>query len=277
MSEQTQQVGALFDRLADDYDQSGVAFFEPIAEQLVAALDVRPGERALDVGCGRGAVTLLLARAVGTDGSVTAVDLAPAMVEHTRVAAAGLGNVRAAVMDATAPTDPPAAEGSFDLLASSLVLFFLPDPGAALAGWVRLLRPGGRIGVTTFGDQDDTWRAVDALFEPYLPPHLLDPRTRGRGGPFTSDAGMEELMRSAGASEVRTVHERLPVRFADAEQWRRFSMGTGQRAMWGFVPEAEREVVFARAADLLAGARDGSGAIVLHQDVRHTLGRRPAG
>ena len=275
MSEQVAKVTAVFDMVADDYDQSGVGFFQPIADQLAAALDAQPGERAVDVGCGRGAVTLRLAEAVGDTGHVTAVDVAPAMVSLTREAAerAGLGNVSAEVMDATAPTLP---EGSFDVLASSLVLFFLPEPDAALARWIRLLRPGGRAGITTFGDQDDTWKHIDALFKPYLPPQMLDARTSGSGGPFASDAGMEELLRAAGAAEVRTVRQDLPVHFADAAQWRAFSLSTGQRAMWRFVPEEERPALFAAASDLLDAARDDSGAIVLHQDVRHTLGTRPA-
>jgi ubiquinone/menaquinone biosynthesis C-methylase UbiE len=274
MSEQVAQVAAVFDLVADDYDQSGVDFFQPIAERLTAALAAGPGERAVDIGCGRGAVTLRLARAVGATGHVTAVDLAPAMVSLTHAAAerAGLENVSVDVMDATAPT---LAEGSFDVLASSLVLFFLPDPGAALARWLRLLRPGGRAGITTFGDQDDTWRAIDKLFKPYLPQQMLDARTSGSGGPFASDAGMEDLLRAAGAADVRTVRQDLAVRFADADQWRAFSLSTGQRAMWRFVPDEERPDVFAAAGDLLDKARDATGAIVLHQDVRHTLAVRP--
>jgi ubiquinone/menaquinone biosynthesis C-methylase UbiE len=274
MTEQVAKVTAVFDMIADDYDQSGVEFFGPIAGRLVAALDPRPGERAVDLGCGRGAATLRLAERVGDTGHVTAVDVSPAMVRLTEAAtrSAGLHRVEVEVMDATDPTLP---EGSFDVLASSLVLFFLPDPGAALDRWLRLLRPGGRLGITTFGSQDETWRAIDKLFEPYLPPDLLDPRNQGREGPFASDAGMEELMRSAGATDVRTVLESLRVRFADAEQWRTFSMSTGQRAMWRFVPEDERPTLFTAASELLAKARDESGEIVVHQDVRHTLGTRP--
>ena len=275
MNEQVAKVTAVFEMVADDYDQSGVDFFQPIADRLAAALAARTGERAVDIGCGRGAVTLRLAEAVGPTGHVAAVDVSPAMVEHTRGAAerGGFANVVADLMDATRPTLP---ESSFDVLASSLVLFFLPEPEAALDRWLRLLRPGGRAGVTTFGDQDDTWRQIDALFEVHLPPQMLDPRTRGRGGPFASDAGMEELMSSAGAVDVHTVRETLPVHFADAEQWRAFTMSTGQRVMWGFVPEAERPALLAAASALLEQARDGSGSIVLHQDVRHTLGTRPA-
>lgn len=275
MSEQTARVAAVFDTVADDYDQSGVAFFQPIAERLVTALDPRPGERAVDVGCGRGAATLRLARAVGDTGHVDAVDVSSAMVAHVHSAAqtAGLVNVTAEIMDATALTLP---QDAFDVLASSLVLFFLPDPQAALTGWVRLLRPGGRAGITTFGEQSEIWREVDQLFTPYLPPEMLDARTSGDDGPFRSDAGMERLMRTAGATDVRTVHQDLEVRFADAEQWRIFSMSTGQRAMWRFVPEDERPSLFAAASELLDGARNDTGAIVLHQGVRHTLGARPA-
>ena len=168
------RVSQVFDTVADDYDQSGVAFFAPIAGRLVELLDPRPGERVVDVGCGRGAVTLPLARAVGQDGSVTALDVSPAMVAHTRAAAgaAGLDRVSVELGDATALRLP---ERSFDVLASSLVLFFLPRPAESLPGWLRLLRPGGRAGLTTFGTQDDTWQAVDALFVPYLPPALVDP------------------------------------------------------------------------------------------------------
>ena len=162
-------------------------------------------------------------------------------------------------------------EHSFDVLTASLVLFFLPDPLAGLTQWLRRVRPGGRVGLTTFGAQDETWRAVDALFTPYLPAQLLDPRTRGEDSPFASDEGVEALVRDAGGTDVRTVRERLPVRFADAEQWRRWTMGTGQRRFWGFVPEDRRQALFGEAADLLEGVRDESGDIVVHQDVRYTL------
>lgn len=272
-SQAVARVARVFDVVAERYDQSGVPFFGPIAERLCGLLDVRPGESTVDVGCGRGAVTVLLAAAAGPDGSVTAVDVAEEMVRHTqaRVAAAGLGTVTVEVMDASRPTLP---EDTYDVVASSLVLFFLPDPGAGLARWLRLLRPGGRIGVTTFGDQDETWKAVDDLFRPYLPPALLDPRsTGGKGTPFDSDAGMEQLMSDAGGIDVRTDAHDQAVPFADAEEWRRWTMSTGQSMFWGFVPDAEREPLFDRAAALLEGARDGD-RLVLHQHVRHTLARR---
>jgi ubiquinone/menaquinone biosynthesis C-methylase UbiE len=274
-SEAVARVVRVFEAAADDYDQSGVAWFGPIADRLCALLEPAPGERAVDLGCGRGAVTIPLAEAVGQTGSVTAVDAAPTMVAHARDAAAraGLTQVRTAVVDASAP-DLPA--GAFDLAAASAVLFFLPEPAAAVRRWLGLLRPGGRLGITTFGALDPRWAQVDALFKPYLPPQLRDPRTTSADSPLASDEGVAALVRGAGGVDVRTVTERLAARFADAQQWRAWTMGTGQRAFWGFVPEQRREPLFEEATAILDRTRGRAGALELYQDVRYTLCRVPS-
>jgi SAM-dependent methyltransferase len=190
-------------------------------------------------------------------------------------AAEGLAHVEVSVGDAQAPGLP---SGAFDVLGASLVLFFLPDPPAALAAWWSALAPGGRIGVSTFGPQDEVWRAVDGVFAPYLSPAMLDARTSGARGPFASDSGMEELVADAGFSEVRTVVTDLPVHFADADHWQAFSLSTGQRAMWQVVPEAERPAVRAEAERRLAPAAHPAGGFLVHQQVRYTLGiARPNG
>ncbi len=266
-----ERVARLFDELAPDYDQTGVELFRPVGARLVELLQPRPGERALDIGCGRGAVTFPLARAVGGQGRVTAVDVSPTMVELTRAQALreGLDNIDLHTMDASAPTLP---EHGWDVLASSLVLFFLPDPAAALAAWMRLLRPDGRLGVTTFGPQDDVWKAVDGLFADYLPAGLLDARTSGTQGPFADDAGMERLLLDCGARTVSTRTEPVAVTFDGPESWRAFSMSVGQRAMWKQVPEERHPDLFAAASALLEKARTADGRIVLTQQVRYTLG-----
>jgi ubiquinone/menaquinone biosynthesis C-methylase UbiE len=267
------RVRAIFEAVADDYDQSGVPFFVPTAQGLVDTLHPAPGERALDIGCGRGAVAILLARAVLPSGTLDAIDVSPAMVEHTKALLRGEGlDARVQVMDATDPQLPPA---SFDLVASSLVLFFLPDPPAALARWVTLLAPGGRIGLTTFGDEHPVWTQLDDLFRPWVPPGMLDPKVVGPDAPFATDAGMEKLLRDAGATDVRTVTVRLDVPWGDVEGWKAFSMSTGQRAMWASVPAEEREALLVRAGEILDAARDDTGRVVIWQDMRYTIGTAP--
>ncbi len=267
----TARVRATFDAIADDYDQSGVPFFGPTAEGLLGALAPRQGERALDIGCGRGALTTLLADAVLPSGSLDAIDLSPAMVEHTRALLERQGHrARTIEMDAA---DPDLPLGGYDVVASSLVLFFLPDPAGSLARWVRLLAPGGRIGLSTMGAEHSAWTRVNALFRPYLPPAMLDPKVVGPQSPFSSDAGVQALLLDAGATDVVTTTRRVPVPWGDVDGWERFSMSTGQRAMWSLVPPEERPTLVARAAEILDEARDETGTVVVWQDMRYTVGR----
>jgi ubiquinone/menaquinone biosynthesis C-methylase UbiE len=268
--DRTARVAAVFDRAAETYDAVGVPWFTPIAQRLVAELAPAPGERALDIGCGRGAALFPLAEGVGPTGSVTGIDLAPGMVAATRrdVDARGLQHVDLHVMDAR---DPQLPEASYDVIASSLVLFFLPDPTAALRAWRRLLAPGGRLGISSFGDRDHRWVALDAVFRPYLPPGMLDARTSGEKGPFESDEGVEDLLRSAGYADVRTTSMQLSVTLTGAAQWHEWSWSHGQRAMWEAVPEAERPAVLAAATAALEETRDDQGRMALSQRIRFTL------
>ena len=266
-------VAALFDTVADEYDQTGIDFFAPIADGLVAELDPQPGETCVDLGCGRGAVTLGLAERVLPEGSVVGLDVSSGMLAHARqLLDARSLDVDLRVVDAAVPDLPP---GAADVVASSLVLFFLEDPAAALARWVGLLAPGGRIGIATFGDQDPVWEAVDKEFGPWVPPMMRDPRVVGPDSPFSSDAGMEQLLRDAGATEVRTGGFRLEVRFGDVAGWQRFSRSTGQRAVWARIPPDEVPGVVARAGEHLEDARDDDGKVVVWQDIRYTLGVAP--
>lgn len=265
-----QMVTATFDRVADTYDEVDIDFFGPIADGLVTGLDLRTGERVLDVGCGKGAVLTRAGEAVGASGRVVGLDIAPRMVAAAREATAGLP-VEVRVGDAE---DPQLDGMTFDVVTSSLVLFFLPDPGRALRAWRELLVDGGRIGVSTFGDYTPAFRAVDAVFEPYLPPQMREARTSGAPDPFQSDAGVEGLLRDAGFTELRTSSWEIQVRFTDEEHWHRFSMSTGQRAFWELVPPDKQDEVRDEAFRRLQDCRDSTNRIGFDQHVRFTYGRR---
>lgn len=265
-ADQVAAISALFDKVSADYDNVGVSFFGPIADGLVRALDPQPGERCADLGCGRGAVTGRLADAVLPDGRVTGLDVSPGMLAQAEDALGDRPGVELVAGDASDPELPAAA---YDVVASSLVLFFLPEPWEALRRWVGLLAPGGRIGLTTFGEFGPGWRALDALVRPWMPP--LDPRTVGPDSPFASDAGMEQALSRAGAVEVTTTTNRIDLRFDSVEQWIRFSRAVGQRAAWDRMTPAESEQVAAQATEVFDGGEFGEDAF--WQVVRYTLGR----
>ena len=269
------RTAAMFDALAPTYDNVGVEFFGPIAGGLVRAMAPSRGERWWDVGCGPGAVVAQVAPLLGPGGSVLASDISPAMVARAAAQPGGPGwaAVECFVDDAQ---DPDATRGPVDAVSACLVLFFLPAPEAAAARWRGLLVPGGRVGVTTFAEQDEGWRRIDALFAPYLPAAMRDARTSGARGPFASDAGMEELLAGAGYDDISTVVDEVGVRFADPDHWHAFSWSTGQRAMWLAVPEDERPGIRAAAEAILAESADPDGSVTLAQSVRHTVGHRPA-
>lgn len=268
------RVADLFDLVADSYDSLGVPFFGPIAERLVDAVAPTPGACALDIGCGRGAVLFRLAEAVGPTGEVTGVDLAPRMVAVTahEARARGLANVHLLVMDAMRPSLPC---GHYDVVTASFMLFFLPDPAAALTAWRSLLVPRGTVGVSTFGTWDPRWEQLDDLFAPYRDPRMFAVDPRDPDGPFGSDAAVEALMRAAGLVRERTTTFDLELVFDDPAQWYAWTRSHGQRMLWDSIPESERDRVRDAALERVGGWCDETGRVVTRHSIRLTLADRP--
>jgi trans-aconitate methyltransferase len=109
------------------------SFVPKLGEPLVDVLDPRPGEHVLDVGCGDGALTALIA---ARGARVVGIDASPAMV-----AAAQARGLDARVMDAARLALPE----RFDAVFSNAALHWVPDLDAAVAGIAAHLRPGGRV------------------------------------------------------------------------------------------------------------------------------------
>jgi ubiquinone/menaquinone biosynthesis C-methylase UbiE len=271
-SEQVHQWAGMFDALSATYDQSGVPFFTTIARGLVERLDPRPGERAADLGAGRGAATFPLAEAVGPGGRVDALDVAPGMVRLTSevAAARGLDHVQVHHGDASDPALPAA---SYDVVAASLVVFFLPRPEEALPRWLGLLDEGGRLGMATFRPWSGTWQTIEDLFAEY-DDDPGRPSTTAMPEVYETDEGVEGLLRDAGAADVRTDTLRIEVPFRDVEQWRAWSLGTAMRGLWMRTPEEKHDEILGRVGDVLDAHRDADGRSRLHLDIRYTFGRR---
>src|SRR4051794_7745169 len=118
-------------------------------QQLITLVAPQPGERVLDVATGPGVVALAAAVAVGPTGQVLATDLAPEWgdVIAERCAEAGLDAVTFRAMGAE-QLDLP--DRSFDVALCQFGLMFVPDPVQALREMRRVLRDGGRLGVSVW-------------------------------------------------------------------------------------------------------------------------------
>jgi ubiquinone/menaquinone biosynthesis C-methylase UbiE len=261
-------IAGVFDRAAAAYDQVGVDFFQPAGRFLVSRTDPQPGERVLDVGCGRGASAIPAAEAVGPTGRVLATDLAPAMVEQLRRASDRLPWLQAEVGDAESPPDGP-----FDVVQAGLVVFFLPSLDTALARYRQVLGPDGRLGFTWFGEPDPRWKPVFGALVADVP---QDERSQhpSSGGPFGSVDSMHAHLGAQGWSEVSTetlVHE-ASVR--DADHWFEWLWSQGYRSALeslesqGLLPAA-RERASAVLGDMLAR----EGRLSWRAEVRATVAR----
>ena len=236
----------IFNEAADDYDNVGVDFFTPFGAALSEVAAIEPGDRVLDVGCGRGAVLFPAAVATGPGGHVTGTDLAPRMVELTRAAAAGLPNVTVAFGDAQAPDFPDA---SFDVVTAGLVLFFLPDPPAALASYRRLLRRGGRLAFST-----------PASFDPYfseamkvLAGHGDGPAAPppGQADMFDNADTLRAAVGAAGFSCTDVTERTVASTFRDRRHFFTWVGSHGGRAVVRRIPPQRREAALADLATVL--------------------------
>lgn len=108
-------------------------------------LDLSPGDRVLDVGCGQGVDVRLLSSRVGPEGEVVGVDASETMLEAARERTEHTGNVRFESGDAM---DLSFADDSFDAVQSERVLVHTDAPDQALSELARVTRPGGRVAVT---------------------------------------------------------------------------------------------------------------------------------
>lgn len=124
-----------------------------VAEQTLALMGLRPGERILDLGCGTGWATRRLAQRV-FPGKVVGVDISDAMVQCAEERSGPVTNVR--FLRASAE-DIPCADNCFDKVFSIESFYYYPDQGAVLDQLRRVLAPGGRFFICMFLYKDNPY------------------------------------------------------------------------------------------------------------------------
>ncbi|MGD9894643.1 MAG: methyltransferase domain-containing protein [Dehalococcoidia bacterium] len=165
----TQLDDAMQDRLAAVLETRGAdPQQQALRQTFLAAIPFPPQAQVLEVGCGTGVLTRLLARWPEV-GAVVGVDPAPALLTRAHTLAAGLPNVTFRDADGRAL---PFEEASFDVVIFDSVLSHVPGPDRALAEAVRVLRPGGVLALfdgdyatttVALGDHDPLQACVDAM------------------------------------------------------------------------------------------------------------------
>jgi SAM-dependent methyltransferase len=210
----TEKVGEAWVRLQDRTD----ALIDPLGRAALARLDVRAGERVLDVGCGCGQTLLELAELVGPAGHILGVDVSEPMLARARERAAGTPTIALARGDAQTHALAPE---SFDAVYSRFGVMYFDDARAAFANLRRAARAGGRLGFVCWQElARNPWalrplEAVRRLLPPGPPPDLL---AEGRPGPFSlaDPARLRAILTDAGWRIVELAPVEMPLHLGGA-------------------------------------------------------------
>jgi ubiquinone/menaquinone biosynthesis C-methylase UbiE len=126
-------------------------------QQLIERSGIKPGMVAIDLGCGSGAFTPDVARAVGDEGRVYAVDIRPAMLRQVanKLAREEFRDIRNIEIKQADACGLPFEDESIDLVYMVAVLPEIPDRARALKEIYRVLRPGGTLAVTEIVQDPD--------------------------------------------------------------------------------------------------------------------------
>ena len=256
---------ALFNQLAPDYDRGGQWCFAHFGRHLVEMVGIAPGQRVLDVACGRGALLFPAAERAGAGGVAVGVDLAEGMVRVTRDEAARRGlPVDLRVMDAEQLDFPDA---SFDRVLCGFALMSFPDVARTLGEFRRVLAPGGRLGVST-------WRAAEAHDLLIVLTRLGFPDPSGGAVlRFKEPDLLAHALTAAGFADVQTRIAADTFRYADLDDYWRTARGTGMRAWLDTLDAAQTAHVREVLADQLHPAQREDGLYIEASAVLATAGR----
>lgn len=201
----------VFTRSASSYKH--IRYFPIFGQWLVDTAQIPEGSKVLDVACGRGAVLFPAAQRVGAHGKVIGIDLAEGMAHETglEIQRRGLTQAEVRQMDAE-NLDFPAS--SFDFILCGFSLQFFPHLDRALAEFRRVLKPNGRVAVTTWGDTDDPrWNWYDNLRTEYQANVKLGSNN------LDKPEVLQQWFSQAGFDDIRIITKDFDMVHRDEEEW----------------------------------------------------------
>lgn len=240
-----------------DFGRIGVQL-QIVGESLCEAVDLHSTDRVLDVAAGNGNASLAAARRYA---DVTSTDYVPDLLEQgqRRAAAEGLP-LRMQIADAE---NLPFADGEFDVVLSTYGVMFAPNQARAAAEMLRVVRPGGRIGLANW-TPDGMIGELFKLIGRFVPPPagLKSPAAWG------TETRLVELF-GPSAADIKTQRKPYVFRYRSAEHWIevfRTYYGPVNKAFAALEPAKQQELHDAIAALLARFDRGRGVALVAPSD-----------
>lgn len=153
---------------AENYERYFVpSIGAPVAADLIEVAAIRPGERVLDVACGTGVVTRMVAERVGEDGTVAGLDVNPGMLAVARTVTPPGVSID---WHESSAEEMPLPDDAFDVELCQMALQFIPDKAAALREMHRTLAPGGRVALNLPGPTPPHFAAMAEALDRHVQP-----------------------------------------------------------------------------------------------------------
>ena len=217
----------------------------PATHWMLEAVDLKPGERVLELAGGPGTVSLAAAGTVGREGHVICTDFAEPMVEvaRSRLAAEGADNVECRVMDAQAIDLPDEA---VDAVLCRMGYMLMADPALALRQSARVLALGGRLALAAWSEASaNPWAALPMrtmMAHLGLPPP--DPDAPGLWA-LADEGRLRRLLEDAGLESIRIERLDKVLEYRSAEHWFEMTrrLAGPVRALLANVEEGDRAAI----------------------------------
>jgi ubiquinone/menaquinone biosynthesis C-methylase UbiE len=206
----------------DAYDRHVGRYGAELARELVRVTGVRAGQRALDVGCGTGALTDMLAKVLGA-GNVSAID------PSERFVAACSARVPAADVRVGIAEDLPWSDAEFDAVLAQLVVDGMNDARRGAQEMRRVVRPGGALSACIW-DFEGGMTLLRTAWASALDVDAELARSFGadKRNPFSRPDELEELWRTTGLEQVELGQVEAGADYTDFDDlWYPFANGVG--------------------------------------------------
>ncbi len=233
------------------------------AQELVETTGVASGHRVLDVACGTGVVARTAAVRTGTSEFVTGTDVSAEMLEAAARFAGNSGFQEISWVECDA-AHLPLADAAFDVVLCQQGLQFMPDKAGAMAEMARVLKPGGKLGLSVW----KTRSALGSAFATVLDAHFGEGTTAPWEMVYSlgNRDGLHALAEGAGFHDAHVVLDVKFARYPDTEAFITGALaGSPLAGTLADLPEPEYKTLIGKIVAELAEYHDDAGLAVPSQ------------
>ena len=234
--DEKQAITSIFNLVAEKYDNPSLRFFPACADMLIKLANITDNQKVLDIATGTGMVALAAAQCLDNDNRLQAIDLSENMITQARsnFKLAGLDNVDFHIMDAE---ELSFENDYFDVITCSYGLFFMPDMAMALKGWLRVLKPGGKLIFTSFAPS--AFKPLTDIFVNNLAEFDVFPPTP-RWLQLAEEDLCKKILTDSGFESPQVTQAQLGYHLVTFDKWWETIQSAGYRGLYEQLPQEHR-------------------------------------